>query len=397
MSVSEITETEIVQVVREANLAKTDQQNILSVLGTAFDRISEFRSKADQIQVRDEFDRDGINAARELRLAIKETRVEGDKARKKLKEDALRKGQTIDAVWRIIKNGLEPIESELEEKEKIAEIAAAKRREELKENRIAELAKHNFDGSLFPLGDMPEEAYNQILQGAIAAEQKRIADEKAAENERLAAEKAEAERLAKIEAERQAELARVKAENERLAAEAKARQEAEEKAAKELAAKREKSKAAAEKALIKLGFSKENGGYGHSDVQYFIGEKHYSELDSNEEYLEFIDQTKQRLAELIAAKAAKEEAEKAQAELIAAKKREEERLASEAKAKREQEEAQKAARLTPDKEKLTSLATEIENYQLPELSNPEADAIIKNIRTLLLKTAQYAREQASKL
>lgn len=186
--------TEIAHVVQQANLEQADQQSIMSVLGSAFDKISDYRIQADKISIEDEFDKAGMKAARELRLLVKKTRTEGENARKKLKEDALRKGNTIDAVWRIIKNGLEPIETELEEKEKTAERIQTQRREEIQKSRVSELSRYNFDGSLFPLGDMTDESYSKLLETAIAGEEKRQADLLAAEQARVESERVEAQR-----------------------------------------------------------------------------------------------------------------------------------------------------------------------------------------------------------
>ena len=394
--------TEIVQVVQQANLEKADQQSILNVLGSAFNKISDYRAQADQISIEDEFDKAGMKAARELRLLVKKTRTEGESARKKLKEDALRKGNTIDAVWRIIKNGLEPIESELEEKERTAERIQTQRREETQKSRVSELARYNFDGSLFPLGDMAEESYAKLLETAIAMEEKRQADLLAAEHARIEAERLEAERIEqervaaeKQEAERRAELSRLQAENARLEAERKAKEEAEAKLRAEQESRWQKARTAAEKALVKMGYEKAEGGMSHTVVHHFIGSAFYSQIDSNEEYKAFLSDVETRLNQALEAKAEKEKSDKLSAELEAKRKAEEERRAKETEELRVRQAAEKSARLAPDKDKLNNLADDLDAYILPELSSPEAKEILSNIRVLLGKTATYARDKAN--
>lgn len=394
--------TEIAHVIQQANLEKADQQSIITVLGSAFDKISDYRAQADQISIEDEFDKAGMKAARELRLLVKKTRTEGENARKKLKEDALRKGNTIDAVWRIIKNGLEPIESELEEKEKTAERIQEQRREETQKSRVSELARYNFDGSLFPLGDMTEESYSKLLETAKAGEEKRQADLLAAEQEkieaeRVAAEKAEQERIAaaKAEVERLAEVARLKAENERLEAERKAREEAERKAEEERGAIRAKAAKVAVKKLTEMGFVPFNRGMDHSVFQWVIFEPSYSQFDTKEEFDSFISDTSDRLKALEFAKSEAEKVARIEAELQEARRYVVERIAAEKAEVKKREEERKLARLAPDKDKLNKLADDLDAYVLPELSSQEAKEILSNIRVLLGKTATYARDKAN--
>lgn len=394
--------TEIAHVIQQANLEKADQQSIITVLGSAFDKISDYRAQADQISIEDEFDKAGMKAARELRLLVKKTRTEGENARKKLKEDALRKGNTIDAVWRIIKNGLEPIETELEEKEKTAERIQTQRREETQKSRVYELSRYNFDGSLFPLGDMTDESYSKLLETAIAGEEKRQADLLAAEQARVEAERLEAERIEqeriareKAEAERQAELARLQEENARLESERKAKADEEARLKAEQEARWQKARGTAEKALVKLGYEKAEGGMSHTVVHHFIGSAFYSQIDSNEEYKVFLSDIETRLNQALEAKAEKEKAAKLETELLEAKRKEDERIAEESARQQQQAADEKAARLAPDKEKLSKLADALDSYELPELSSQEAKEILSNIRVLLGKTATYARDKAN--
>lgn len=188
-------------------------------------------------------------AARALRLKLRAIRVAADKTRKSLKEDSLRRGKAIDGVYNWLEYQLAPIEEGLEEIEKAEEHREAARKDALKALRADELRPY-CDAQHYDLGNMADDAYQQLLAGVKAAKAERERQAAEAEAARIAAEKAAAETAAKAEAERKAEEARLRAENERLAAErataAKAQAEAEAKAAAER--KAAEAKLAAERA-----------------------------------------------------------------------------------------------------------------------------------------------------
>jgi len=64
---------------------------------------------------------------------------------------------------------------------------------------------------------------------------------------------------------------------------------------------------------------------------------------------------------------------------------------AEAKAKQEAEVANRNALLAPDKEKLLSLATQIEEMVLPALASKDAQAVLTNVEELLAKVTTYIR------
>lgn len=160
--------------------------------------------------------------ARVLRLQIKGIRTEAEKTRKELKADSLLRGKAIDGINNVLLYQLKPVEDRLEAIEKAEEIAAAKKKEELRIQREAALAPYVLEVHLYPVADMKQEAFDQLLANSKAAHE---AAEKAKAD-------AEAERLKQIEAARLAEekrRAEEQAERERLKAEAEAlRKEAEE-------------------------------------------------------------------------------------------------------------------------------------------------------------------------
>jgi hypothetical protein len=126
--------------------------------------------------------------ASELRKQLKKNRTQGIEAwHKGQKEFWLRGGQFVDAIKNKEIAVNERMEANLEQIEKHQEIKEQERKAKLKADRSMLLAPYVSNVELFPLGEMEEEAFNQLLEGQKLA--KKQADE--AEKERI--------RLAEIE------------------------------------------------------------------------------------------------------------------------------------------------------------------------------------------------------
>ncbi len=189
------------------------------------------------IEVTDPDDYEGIKKAREARLELRRVRTAVEATRKKIKADITRKGKAIDGIANVIKYMIEPIEKQLHDYEKIAEIREQERKTALREKRAAQLEAVNVDPSVYVLEDMTETAFAQTLEMATAAynreieEQKRQeqereqrAAEQAAENERI---RKENEKLKKEAAEKEKAAAAAQAEAAAAARKEKERQDAE--------------------------------------------------------------------------------------------------------------------------------------------------------------------------
>jgi hypothetical protein len=190
-------------------------------------------------------------AARDMRLALKAIRVGAEKTRKAMKAESLLRGKAIDGVNALLVYQLTPLEKAMDDIEKAEEIAEAKRKAALQEARAEDLAPYA-DPSFYDLGAMPDDQWDQLLSGAKAAHEAKIAAEKKAEADRIEAERVAAEAEAKRQAEAAAERERMRAENERLAKiaaqERKAREAAEATARKEREALEATAKAEREEA-----------------------------------------------------------------------------------------------------------------------------------------------------
>jgi hypothetical protein len=219
-----------------------------------------WEKKALQIVVTDASQKDLMKQAREGRLELKNIRVAVEKLRKKMKEEYLRKGNTIQAVANFLTDLITPIEAHLELQEKFVEIQERERIAKLKVERSALLEPYVINMSFYNVEQMTDEAFNDLLEtsklaciarkeAAERAEQERIDAEIAAkaeqerikaENERLRAEAAELEKKNKAEqAARDAEMAEEKAKNFALSLALDAKIEAEKQAAAKIEAERQ--------------------------------------------------------------------------------------------------------------------------------------------------------------
>ena len=299
---------------------------------------------------------ENIPLFKDLRLRIRDNRTKGIEVwHKNNKAYFLAGGNFVDAIKRkeIAEN--ERMEEKLMEAEKFFENQERERVEKLRVERIEQLKSHT-DIEPMGLGHMEQAVFDSLLRGFKVAYEAKIAEEKRAEESRLAV----------IEAER-IKQEKIRKENIRL------KKEAEEKE-KALEAEREKVR----------------------------------KDDEEKERLAAIERKK--AADLL--KAQQEKADKERAELLAQaekQRQEKERLEKEIEAKetarlkliadekRAKDKAEKAAKLAPDKQKLLNFMQAINDLPRPEVKSIEAANIAANANTLLVKVANYIKENADKL
>lgn len=366
-------ENQLVKVVNESGLDKTKAQVLLDNFSNYFDIAADWENKAKTLAVTDVKQIAEMKMAREGRLFLKQKRVDVEHTRKMLKENALREGQTIDSIARILTNLILPIEQDLEQKEKFAEIQEAKRKAELKAIREQELQPYiEYVPFGIDLGALDEAGYQTILNGAKMQLQAKIDAEQKAEDERIAKEKAEAE-----------ERERIRQENERLKKEAEERErlakierdriekEREEERRKQAEAMEKQRKEAEEKARIE----KEK----QDKIQAEFKAKAEAERKANEAKLKAEREEKQRLQAELEAKAEAERKEAA-------------RVATEKKAK---EEAERKAANAPDKEKLISAISAL-TFNV-SLKSDQAQIISKVITEKFEAFKKWAIQQTESL
>lgn len=335
-------------------LAPTVEHNsltkVINETGVEFDtaemiqkKFSEFYEQAEKlkkeglgIKVTDISQKDEMKSAREIRLEIKEIRVQAEKARKLLKEDSNRYGKAVQAAYNLIEAECEPTEKYLELQEKFAEVQAAKEKAELKAAREKECQEFSgFMPTDMDLSNMPKESYEIFLSGLKATkadfiEKSKKEAEARLEQERLAKEKAEQERIANE---------KIKAEKEKAEKELKAKQAELEK---------QKAKAAADKKKADEALAKAKA------------EKEALERKAEKEKADRI---------------AKENAEKARLAKIEA-----DRLAEKAETERRAAEAPDLEKLSVFAQKILLLVEEAKNIKLSTKSADDTlNAMVKNL------------------
>lgn len=337
-----------------------------------------------------------MKLARQTRLSFKALRIEVEKKRKELGEEALRQKQKIDGDARTINSIIEPLEERLLEQEQFAEREALHIENEKRDSRIAEITPFCTAPLAMDLGKMPDADYANLLRD--------MKDAHAARLERERKEKEEAEARTKAEAE---ERDRIRLENERLKKEAVEREAAAKKQREELEAK---AKAEREKAAQEAKAAADKARKDREAIE--------SDAKRQREEVEAKARAEREAAE---AKAAKERAEaKAKADAALAKEKKEREAAEEstlkekekrerieqeireadaleAKRKLEEEASKEKAALAPEKEQLRQLANRVRGIILPALKTKKGLALNQEITGQREKFAKWIEKRGSEL
>lgn len=249
--------------VRKENLPEADALVLERSFTPFFQEAQSLKTIAESIVVTDVGQTDLIERARAMRIKMKGIRTSTEYVRKELKAESLRRGKAIDGMANIIKFLIEPIEEHLEKQENFVVLQQQAKIDAVKAKRVEELGKHGVDATLYPdLGNMPDDLYEKLLQGAeLSFRLKKEAEEKLKQEqeEKAKAEAAERERI------RLENIAlKEKADKERIAREAaekelKDREAAEEKERKRVEKEAKKAAAAPDKEkLLHLAIAIDN-------------------------------------------------------------------------------------------------------------------------------------------
>jgi hypothetical protein len=229
-------ENELTKVVDTIGLENQTSKYIKEQFLPFFDKAEKWKVKAETLIVTSADQKEEMKLAREARIALKNIRVDANKKRKELKEESLRYGRAVQGVYNVIEYLITPIEEHLSKQENFVKIQEAKRKDELEENRKAELIPYEeFILSYVDLREMSEEDYQKLLNGVKLQLKDKKDQEAQAEKDRIERERKEAE-----------ERARIIEENKRLKAEAEKREAEAEKL--RIEQKKEREKLAREKA-----------------------------------------------------------------------------------------------------------------------------------------------------
>ncbi len=416
---------ELIAVVQQNNLHADTALSLQSSFAPLFKQARDVIEKSRGIIVTDAGQKMEIAMARACRLQLKAIRVAGEKTRKEIKEESVRRGRAIDGFYSILEHTIASEETRLEQQEKFAEVQEANRRAALKSDREKILATIQVDPNLYALTDMSEQTFQQLVEGTKLARQ---AD---AERRR----KEEADRIDR-EAKEQAERERIRMENERLKREAEekdaaARLEremaakelkrlADEKQAAELKAKQEREAAAAEtqrmfaeqcriadeaaaKERERRDQLEREAAEERRRQQVLLAEQQereraalQKERDEAEKERKRVEaESARKLAELKKAADEQRAKEKAARDELEAKLKAQ-READEQRAKQEAEAARKAA-AAPDRDKLIAYAHAIGAIDIPDFATDNAKALATTIKASRDKFRNWILEKSEAL
>ena len=378
-------ETRLARIIEEQHIEPVNAQALVQAFQPMFEQAAGLVMEAEKIHVTDATQVTEIKLSRKLRLDLRKVRISVEAARKQFKERALREGKAIDGIAAVAKLMIEPVEERLLAQEEFAERKEAQRKADLCAARAEALRPYGVDPTFYALGDMGEDAFQQLFSAQKRDFEARQEAARKAEEARLAAEKAKAEEEARIRAENE----RLKREQEALAAKAKAeREEAErDRRALEAAAKKEREEAeaklaaerkAAEEAARKAQAEADAKLAAQRAEAERVAKAEADKARKEREEAEELARKEKAVAEAKAKKEREAAAAKLAEERKAREKLEREAAAkaeAEKKAAEEAERARRKAEAAPDNEKLLALAKSLREYQLPDVKSAEAMAI----------------------
>jgi len=339
-------------------------------------------------------------AARAMRLQLRAVRVAADKTRADLKAESLHRGRAIDRINAVLDEHLSPIEAALGKIERAEEIAEAERKAALVVERSAALAPFGYSSEFYDLGAMPAPKFEQLLAGAKAAHEAKLAADARAEADRIERERREAlgssrrEQLkpfghlaasgdlgALTEAEFSAKLDEWTA----AAAIAKAEREAEAYRIEAQRVENARLKAELRRRAEELAFAE------RVERERRDREERERQAKADAELAEVQRKARvEREAAEAAAAIEREKREKAEAELRA-------KEAAEAKARAAAARAAKRLAAEPDRKKLERFAVLLSPPEMPALSTDEAKAIGAEVARRLFVLAEWIHAETNKL
>ncbi len=227
--------------IEQMGIKPLEVPELIATFGPFFQQAQELIAEAQEINVSDPEDREGIKKAAASRKALKTVRCAAENKRKERKAGLLAETKAIDKVHGVVEAMIVPVEARMEAMETIRERLEAERIERLKVQRAEALRPYGVDTAYIDLGKMSDAQWTKLLEDSVAAYEARIEREKKAAEDR-----ARQEADAKAERERQAEESRInreRAEAERQAREAVERTARLEREEREAEVRREREEA----------------------------------------------------------------------------------------------------------------------------------------------------------
>lgn len=389
-------EKQLLAVVEQNHLQVDTAESLQKQFAPLFGQARSAIEKSRGIVVTDASQSLAIKMARVCRLELKAIRVAGEKTRREIKEESLRRSKAIDGFAAILNDLIATEETRLEQQEKFAEIQESNRKAALKAEREKVLVGIQVDPNLYQCGEMTEETFQQLVEGTKLA--------RAAEAERNR--KEQADRIER-EAKEQAERERIRMENERLKKEAADKDAARIEGERKAAIEREM----AEKELRRLA-DEQRAAVLKAKQEREAAEKETARQLAEQKRISDVAAAKEREAAEAKARAEREEharkvreMEQAAAELRAKEKAARDEIDARAKAAREAEENRVAeeketarrAAMAPDKDRLLTYANAIRALEIPTFSTTEGKAIATTLAASRDRFVNWCDEKAGAL
>jgi len=323
--------------------------------------------------------------ARRNRLDMVKNRTAAAAIKDERKATLIVEGKLIDNLYGVVKHTSELTEAEYEKIEKFAEIREKEHKDKIRTERLELLKAYTDQGAIYPLADMTQEAFDQLLAGLKMLDEQKKETAKKAEEARI-----ENERKEKLRAEQE----KIRQENERLK---KEKEEADAKAAADAKIKETRNMELRPYIVFIRDYNKmlalPEAEYKKELSDVKEAAKLQWEFDAKEERRKAKEQADKDA--LLAAE--KKEKEKAQAALKAKQDAEAKLKADAEKKDKERIAAEKKAAKAPDKEKLNALAVTIGTIVYPVMKSDEGKKILENVEVLLDKVVAYIKEKSSEL
>lgn len=206
--IKKIESTELIKVVENAGLAIQEGEEIKQSYQPFLNELADIQEQATKINFDNPVTIDET-IARELRLKTVKIRTGAAEIKENRKRIYLLKGNLEQAAYNLIAASCKLTEEAFVKVEKSREIAEKKRKEKLKAERLEILSPLCDNASIYPLSEIDEEAFNDLVNGFKLSLEKKAQEEAKALSDKLAKEKAERE-----------EQERIRLENEKLKSEA---------------------------------------------------------------------------------------------------------------------------------------------------------------------------------
>lgn len=144
-------------------LPEADQIAIRNHFADFLEQIEPWETEALSIVITDESDTKGMKRARAIRLDLKKIRIEIDKRRKEIQANERLKVDTTNMIARFARETIEGLEKHCEDQEKYAEIQEGRRRDALRQERIARLSEFG-DVNVPNLAVMTDQQFEDLYE-----------------------------------------------------------------------------------------------------------------------------------------------------------------------------------------------------------------------------------------